>query len=395
MKYLKNQHGSTLAIALMVLVIFTILGFGLFTLNTSASKQFENTEQKVQARHFAEMGLVHYKSNASIAIDLYNEKINEIKTERDKDLDDKIKEINAETESICGKLENDEFIEPININDPNYEIESVKCVTNTSYTLASITVNSKGKSIQGKDVIVGLDLSITLPGILALESKNTDSGKTGNTGNGVSNTPPAMPLPPENGINKDWPCTDKQCSAIVSNFTDVSNTVIKAKICNGNGNVKDLAKGNTLCIQKGNLLFEDSLIMNNFIVGGGNGLKLIVEKDFYIKGKFHIQNHACIAVQGNFTSLYPTSFGTHSYLTIYGDAHFKAVNLHQNSSISVKGDVYVNGVKLANNPYSTTPSASCSISDSGADTDTDTDASDGQIKGDLTASLITDGYRYY
>lgn len=61
----QNEKGSTLIIVLLIVVVITILGAALFTMNMSASKQFTNKEEQVQARHLAEMGVVHYKEEAA------------------------------------------------------------------------------------------------------------------------------------------------------------------------------------------------------------------------------------------------------------------------------------------------------------------------------------------
>ena len=47
---------------LLLVVVFTILGMGLFSMNISSTKQFNKKEEQVQARHLAEMGILHYKA---------------------------------------------------------------------------------------------------------------------------------------------------------------------------------------------------------------------------------------------------------------------------------------------------------------------------------------------
>ena len=60
-----NEKGSTLVMVLLIAVVITILGAALFTMNMSASKQFTNKEEQVQARHLAEMGVMHYQAKIS------------------------------------------------------------------------------------------------------------------------------------------------------------------------------------------------------------------------------------------------------------------------------------------------------------------------------------------
>lgn len=58
----KNEQGYALVMVLMLVFVFSILGMGLFALNMNASKQFNHKEETIQARHYAEMGVLHYKA---------------------------------------------------------------------------------------------------------------------------------------------------------------------------------------------------------------------------------------------------------------------------------------------------------------------------------------------
>ena len=69
-----NERGSALLMVLMIVVIFTVLGLGLLSMNISASKQFSMKEEQVQARHLAEMGILHYKAEIDKAVKNYNAK---------------------------------------------------------------------------------------------------------------------------------------------------------------------------------------------------------------------------------------------------------------------------------------------------------------------------------
>lgn len=165
LNYLKNQRGSTLAIAVIIIVLFSIFGLGLVTLNTSASKQFTNKEQQVQARHFAEMGLVHYKSEVEKVLKDHNKELKEIK---DSTLTEKQKmdAINLKNSQLCSELTIVDNIKPINLNtDINYNISKINC-NNNNNTSVTIEVTSDGNSSQGKVVKVDLKLSLILPGTL-------------------------------------------------------------------------------------------------------------------------------------------------------------------------------------------------------------------------------------
>ncbi len=71
MKIKNNENGSALLMVLLLMLVFTILGMGLLTMNISAAKQF-NKEEQVQARHFAEMGVLHYKADVEELVEVNN-----------------------------------------------------------------------------------------------------------------------------------------------------------------------------------------------------------------------------------------------------------------------------------------------------------------------------------
>lgn len=335
MNLLKNERGSTLAITLMILLIFTVLGFGLITLNTSASKQFDNTEQKVQARHYAEMSLLHYKSEVLTALEKHNIILKNYKNGSLTE-DQKIIAINNENNKLCSKLTDPIIVSKIKTTNPeHYDISNLTCQTNTKITLATINITGIGKSLQGKVENIDLDILVELPGILKIGTGNGDSA-----GSGSGNPYPTLPSPPSGGtISNSWPCTNKNCgSHTISNFTDVSKQV-------------------GLSAKKADLLFNDSLVMKSLKVEPGNGLNLTVKKDLFINEKLDVHNHACIAVGGNFTVKTSISSINKFYLYVYGDAYlpsnidFTSVN----NMIYVNGDIYIDGKKITPKPYNSIP----------------------------------------
>lgn len=72
MTVVNNERGGALLMVLMLVVVLTVLGMGLMSMNISASKQFDKKEKQVQARHQAEMGLLHYKSNIKEEVKKYS-----------------------------------------------------------------------------------------------------------------------------------------------------------------------------------------------------------------------------------------------------------------------------------------------------------------------------------
>lgn len=60
MKTFKNEKGYALLMVLMLILLFTVLGMGLMATNMNSATQFNTKENQVQARHQAEMGVLHY-----------------------------------------------------------------------------------------------------------------------------------------------------------------------------------------------------------------------------------------------------------------------------------------------------------------------------------------------
>lgn len=76
MKKFQNEKGYALLFVMLLVVLFTIMGMALFTMNMNAAKQFNTKEQQVGARHQAEMGVLHYKAELAEIIKLNPRKVN-------------------------------------------------------------------------------------------------------------------------------------------------------------------------------------------------------------------------------------------------------------------------------------------------------------------------------
>ncbi len=61
MKFKNGEKGYALISVMLIVILFTIMGMSLFTMNMNAAKQFDTKEKQVGARHQAEMGILHYK----------------------------------------------------------------------------------------------------------------------------------------------------------------------------------------------------------------------------------------------------------------------------------------------------------------------------------------------
>ena len=122
-KFKDNERGGALLMVLMLVVIFTILGVSLLSMNTSASKQFDKKEEQVQARHQAEMGILHYKAEVNKLVQ---------------------QAIDTNDESIDSLLNN---IESILLNsESDYEVEQTNVELDSEEVELRIDITSKGKS---------------------------------------------------------------------------------------------------------------------------------------------------------------------------------------------------------------------------------------------------------
>lgn len=108
MSCVRNEKGSSLLMVIFVVAIVTILGLTLFTVNSSASKQFDNKEKQVQARHLAEMGVEHYKAAVKEKVNIFNDEPIEkkYKIENDKSVYDHDATMKNHISKLCNIIVN-------------------------------------------------------------------------------------------------------------------------------------------------------------------------------------------------------------------------------------------------------------------------------------------------
>lgn len=259
MRYIVNEKGYALLMVLMLILLFTVLGMGLLSMNINASKQFNIKEEQVQARHQAEMGVLHYEavlkekvmSSSSTAITCAN------------------------IESILGTAKQ--------ISGTNYKVRGGGS-NNTSCKLLQ-----DGKKLEIKVKSIGSIGNTTEKEVEAtFYAINTG-------GNGIPLTPsPAAPTPPLN-----------------SNQTPNESLIIRnlGKNCNNGGNncTYDVYTTNKFALleeletKQHSFHFQDHLVVKNLRIEGGSEDTIRVNKNLYISDNLDIQNHACLAVGGNLT----------------------------------------------------------------------------------------------
>lgn len=299
MTVVNNERGGALLMVLMLVVVLTVLGMGLMSMNISASKQFDKKEEQVQARHQAEMGLLHYKLEIKDEIKKYSF----------------VKGKNETKEKALERSRN-ELCDIISAIEPPFNLNN-----GSKYA-------TKRKDICGKSPDGGVFLELSSEGT----SNKTSKLITGT----ASFTPPNIIDEVDGGIIPGKP----QLPEGENPQPELPN----------NDSAVDVEVNGPVITKKETQSFGGSLVINKapnnqktFEVEGGNGYNLTVAKDFYIGGDFHSQNHSCITVKGDLTILGKSYLGNKSVIVVYGNAYFEAIPELQNdnSKIYVAGNTFL------------------------------------------------------
>ncbi|WP_298830496.1 hypothetical protein [uncultured Planococcus sp.] len=154
----QNEKGYALLLVMLMVVLFTIMGMGLLAMNMNAAKQFNTKEEQVQARHQAEMGVLHYKA--------------EIEKNFHPVIEDK--------SIFCDSLEDLKQ----QVTGEHYSISSSECeIDNEKITFS---FNSKGTTGTSKEKIVEASIFF--------EKKTSGQGNEVGSGNDNSSILPTMPI---------------------------------------------------------------------------------------------------------------------------------------------------------------------------------------------------------
>ncbi|WP_281864451.1 hypothetical protein [Planomicrobium okeanokoites] len=294
MKTFKNEKGYALLMVLMLILLFTVLGMGLMATNMNLAKQFSTKENQVQARHQAEMGVLHYGVV----------------------LEDKVKRSSA-TAISCSDVE--KLLGPSKkLSEGKYYIEpasgSTSCKEIDSSKLLEVTIKSTG--------IIDGNTNKKVEATFYIENTGSESEET--------IVSPNPPLPPKNeeDIIRDL---GKDCNGGGNNCTYDTYTPNKFVILD------------ELETKKHSFHFKDHLTVNRVIIEGGNSDDIKVNKNLYITESLFIQNHACIAVGGDLfigKSLTNTN-KEKTDIYVYGDFYLPTEHTGVfDFDIHVKGQLY-------------------------------------------------------
>lgn len=314
MRYLVNQKGYALLMVLMLILLFTVLGMGLLAMNMNASKQFNLKEEQVQARHQAEMGVLHYQKE----LEKY------IAANKPTAIPDAVSFCNSITPATVSSA----------VTDKRYTTTLKKGNCTKTNNVLTIPLESNGVSGPKGTETINAKLYLKIP-VTPPEIPEPASGQEKITAwkgcieegkNGKENKN-------NNGSNDK---NIKNCNMEYEKFTDLSTIT------------------ETVVLKKGELEFKDHLILNSLRINGGNGQSIIVEKDLYIKNLLDVQNHSCFAVQGNLTISKKITSKNKLNIYVYGDANLPSdIDFTSpNNNIFVNGDVYFNGILKQPKPSS-------------------------------------------
>ncbi|MFD1030438.1 hypothetical protein [Metaplanococcus flavidus] len=261
MKFMRNENGYALLMVIMLVLLFTTLGMGLLAMNINASKQFNKKEDQVQARHQAEMGVLHYNvilkdkvessSNSAISCSDIDELLG-----NDKKL-------------AVGKY----TIEPLNLNDSTCKvIESGKKL--------QITIKSKGRINGDTEKEVEATFYVDNLGEYSEEEQENEDEVR----------PPLNE--PANAEMKYSHYVDKHSND--NDSTINTSLIIDTTLSTGNGSSTDFK------------------VKKHLYIKGTNSKSL------------DLNNHTCIGVGGNFTALNNIDWGGQSSieLVVQKDAYF-------------------------------------------------------------------------
>ncbi|GEN82325.1 hypothetical protein SLU01_06370 [Sporosarcina luteola] len=349
MKLMKSENGGALITVLLILVIFTILGVGLLALNLSAAKQFNKKGENLQARHLAEMGVIHYQTEVASAVEEYN---------ADKSLYTKYKDgkIDKEAtrrqyrEGLCGVVSSTQ----VDVNEFNSEIGQYLFM---------------GKSMNCPDKEDFVELTFTSEGLTEKASRAIEARirvVPNNSGDGSPGDLIPDATPPEQPRFMDNEAPQVTYLHEVENLPAyrVVYGITNKNPFSTNSNVKllgavDMA-ANSVWTFKKNLLIAGSASMKT---QGINKTNLTVNGDLFIGGAIHMANHNELNVDGNLFIMGNSKFGTDSIVNVGGNALFDLVEevephvnitiqqnaffkkplsrVKNNSSFCVRGDIFL------------------------------------------------------
>ena len=300
MKLKNNENGYALLMVLILVLIFTTLGMGLLSMNMNASKQFNLKEDQVQARHQAEMGVLHYGAV----------------------LEDKVKSLSTV---------------PLNCSDIEKLLGTSKKITASNYIVGPS--NSSGTSCVPLENGKLLEITIESKGIINGEIEKEVKATFYAANKTVSST-----SPPVGGVIVSPPLpnsTDTEVKTILTMKKDyesfAGNLIINTKLDIGGGN------SDTLKVHKDLYIVGDIGIQNHACISAGGNFTALKPFNWG-------HSHTNILVRKD--AYLPSSIGgwknKHTNLYVYGNLYLPSTHSYNSGqNLFVGGKVY----QYKNNKY--------------------------------------------
>lgn len=351
MRYKNNERGGALIMVLLLVLVFTILGMGLLTMNISAAKQFNKKEEQVQARHLAEMGILYYKAGIDEAVKVYSNQPVEYKYA----MVNGIQVINQEKtlrnyySKLCTAVQV--------VGVPDYKADSA-ISTGGSYKLTNI---DRDCQIRDSDPVPEkMELAVKSVGIMngvekSIDAKVTISSGSG-SGGGDGNLGTLGYLPQKPDYPANWP--QKSNAETFDDIKDSNPTWVNHGKTKQNPFITSAfveKVGGVMMPEKSDWTFKDNFLSGDFNMstsGKDKSSKLTVNKDFYINGTFYSHNHTQVNVGRNFIVTGDVEFGTNFILNVGGNALFdwKVSKVQPDAKITIQKNAYFkNPLEKVNN----------------------------------------------
>ncbi|MFC6037851.1 hypothetical protein ACFPYN_00160 [Paenisporosarcina macmurdoensis] len=301
MDQLKNQKGYILLIVLMLIIVFSVLGLSLLSLNITSAKQFNNKEKTVQARHTAEMGALHYK--AYIAEEWKNLK------NKNKSV---INVFNGFNQGQRKQIKA-EYLEKLNVNNNKF------CDTIKAYSLETSEYTATNMTT---------DCSPAISDNLEWEFNVT-----------IQNKPT---------VKNDKVVKLSATVKMNAPFYEVKDDWIGTPVNTGKNKKKNkdtYGKYKTLSV------INEDVLMDDFSSDTKEWIQF--NKSVYAKNSFNMKPMSCAIVKGDFRVDGSILFYSKATIFIYGDADLpSSLDYHNNhGGIFVAGRVSITGVLQPTNPY--------------------------------------------
>lgn len=289
MRFVGNEKGYALLMVLILMLLFTVIGMGLLAMNMNAAKQFNTKEEQVQARHQAEMGVLHYEA-------ILKDKVRKSST---------VALTCNDFESLLGTSKK--------IVNGNYS------VMGASTSGSSCKAIEEGKKLEISIKSVGSINNSTKKEVLAKFYARNDGGNNEIIKEKENVIEPPL-KEPNSGSKVDSLSLTKHSGVNASTFPD--SLSIKSVLSTGTG-------------------FETILKVNKHLYIQGT-----VMTGNPLGQSLDMNNHACIGVGGDFTALTQIDWGGQSSieLLIRKDAFFPSNIINWKSDktkVFIFGDLYL------------------------------------------------------